>query len=259
MKQTPVVSVIMPAYNAERFLEEAVRSVMNQSFREWELLILDDCAQDATYTLAEKLAAEDDRIVLLRNEQNMGVAKTRNRGLDLCKGQYVALIDSDDVWHPDKLAAQLSLAERTGADMIYCSYGIMDEQGKKKCDDFIVPEQTNFEDSLVKSVISCSTALLSRKIVEQYRFREEYYHEDLVLWLEILRDGYQARGVTEVLAQYRIQDSARSSDKIYCAIQRWPIYRDFLGFSPWKSLAMILRYGLLGILKYRSSTDNLKK
>lgn len=257
-KKSPLISVVMPAYNAERFLEEAVRSVMDQTFQDWELLILEDCATDGTYALAERLAAEDDRITLLKNEWNMGVAKTRNRGFDLCRGKYVALLDSDDVWHPEKLAMQISLAEKTGADIIYCSYGIMNEQGKKKCDDFIVPERTSFESSLIKSVISCSTALLSREIVQKYRFREEYYHEDLVLWLEILRDGYQARGVTEVLAQYRILDSARSSDKIQCAIQRWPVYRRFLGYSPLKSIGLLIRYGLLGVIKYQPRTDTGK-
>lgn len=258
MKNPPLVTVIMPAYNAERFLEEAVLSVVHQTVTDWELLILEDCAKDGTLALAQKLAEQDARITVLPNAKNMGVAKTRNRGFELARGKYVALLDSDDVWHPEKLAMQVCLAERTGADIVYCSYGIMDEQGKKKCEDFIVPEKTSFEDSLIKSVISCSTALLSREIVQKYRFREEYYHEDLVLWLEILRDGYQVRGVTEVMARYRILDSARSSDKIQCAIQRWPVYRRFLGFSPVRSIGLIMQYGLLGVMKYRPRTDSGK-
>ena len=258
MKNPPLVTVIMPAYEAERFLEEAVRSVVDQTVTDWELLILEDCAKDGTLALAEKLAAEDVRIKLLKNDKNMGVAKTRNRGFALARGKYVALLDSDDVWYPEKLEKQIALAEKTGADVIYCSYGMMDEQGNKKCADFIVPEKTDFKSSLIKSVISCSTALLSREIVEKYRFREEYYHEDLVLWLEILGDGYRACGVTDVLAQYRILDSARSSDKIRCAVHRWPVYRKFLGYSPRKSLSLIMQYGLLGVLKYRAGTDHGK-
>lgn len=254
-KTMPFVSVIMPAYNAERFLEEAVRSVMNQTFQDWELLILDDCATDGTYALAERLAAEDDRITLYKNEQNMGVARTRNRGFDLCRGQYVALLDSDDVWHPQKLEKQVLLAKQTSADVIYCSYGMIDEQGKKKCEDFIVPEQTDLENSLVRSVISCSTALLSREIVQKYRFRSEYYHEDLVLWLEILRDGYRARGVTQVMAQYRILNAARSSDKLRCAVERWPVYRRFMGYSVLNSVALIARYGIFALWKYSGRSE----
>lgn len=250
MSNPPLVTVIMPAYNAERFLEEAVRSVMNQTITDWELLILEDCAKDGTLALARKLAEQDARITVLPNPVNMGVARTRNRGFELARGKYVALLDSDDVWHPEKLERQLNLAQKTGADVIYCSYGMIDEQGNKTCEDFIVPPKTDFDSSCVKSVISCSTAMLSETIIKKYRFREEYYHEDLVLWLEILRDGYKAYGVTEVMAQYRIMNNGRSSDKLRCAVNRWPIYRGFLGCSVWKSATLMIRYVVLAVWKY---------
>lgn len=99
----PLVSVIMPAHNAERFLEEAIQSVISQTVTDWELLVIDDCSSDNTRQIAAEFAQKDPRIRLLANEQNMGVAKTRNRGLDLCSGQYVALLDSDDYWKPQLL------------------------------------------------------------------------------------------------------------------------------------------------------------
>ena len=99
----PLVSVIMPAYNAERFIEAAVRSVMAQTVTDWELLILDDGSKDNTAAVAAKMASEDDRIRFLPNEANMGVARTRNRGFELCRGRFVALLDSDDIWLPEKL------------------------------------------------------------------------------------------------------------------------------------------------------------
>ena len=250
-KNAPLVSVIMPAYNAERFLEEAIRSVMSQTVTDWELLVLDDGSKDRTATIAADLAAQDSRIRFLPNEANMGVAKTRNRGFALCRGQYVALLDSDDVWHPDKLEKQLALAEQTGADIVYCSYGIMDEYGRKNCDDFVVPEQVDLKGFLARSVISCSTVLLSRKIVDCYRFITEFYHEDLVLWLQLLRDGYQANGVVEVLAQYRVMQGTRASNKLKSAWNRWQIYRRYLGFSWGKSVVLIVQYACLGIKKYR--------
>lgn len=251
----PLVSVIMPAYNAERFLETAVRSVMAQTVTDWELLVLDDGSQDSTLAIAQTLAKEDPRIRVLPNEANMGVAKTRNRGFDLCRGEYVALLDSDDLWHAEKLEKQLDLAERTGAELVYCSYGMVDEYGKKICEDFIVPAKTDFEKSLTKSVISCSTVLLARPLVDRYHFEAGYYHEDLVLWLQILRDGHSACGLPEVLAQYRIMEGTRASNKLNSAICRWKVYRQYLGFSAVKSAGLLWQYAVMGLKKYKRSSN----
>lgn len=252
--ENPMVSVVMPAYNAERFIEEAIRSVMGQTFQNWELIVLDDCSSDSTTAVIEKLMREDDRISLVYNEQNIGVAKTRNHGLDLCKGSYIALLDSDDIWHPEKLEKQLDLAKTTGADIIYCSYGIINEYGVNTCEDFIVPETIDFERFLIKSVISCSTALLSQKIMKDYRFHTDFYHEDLELWYRLLRDGFQARGVTDVLAQYRVMEGTRASNKARNAVYRWRIYRNAMGFSALKSARLIIGYAVLGLRKYKKHT-----
>ena len=248
---TTQVCVVMPAYNADKFIAEAIRSVMAQTHENWRLLVIDDGSADDTIEVVEALCREDSRITLLRNPQNMGVAKTRNKGLQLCAGQYVALLDSDDVWHPEKLEKQLSLAEQTGADVVYCSYGMINQHGQKLCKDFIVPEETDFDHSLIQSVISCSTALLSPKITEKYRFDDQYYHEDLALWLQILHDGGVAKGVTEVLAQYRVMEGSRASNKLRSAAHRWQVYRKQLGFSLWKSTGLLVQYGLLGLRKYK--------
>lgn len=251
----PTVCVIMPAYNSGRFVEEAIRSVMEQTFRDWKLLVIDDGSSDNTVEIVQRLCKEDDRITLLENPRNMGVAYTRNRGLELCDGAYAALLDSDDVWHPDKLEKQLRLAKSTGADVIYCSYGIMDQQGKKHCEDFLVPEKTDFDRTLIQGYISCSTALLSEKIVKAYRFDDRYYHEDLALWLQILQDGCEAYGVTEVLAQYRVMEGTRAANKLRSAVYRGQIYRKMLGYSLFKTGKLLAQYGLLGLKKYKQTTS----
>lgn len=125
------MSVIMPAYNAEKYIEEAISSVVSQTHENWELLILDDCSTDRTVEIAERFAGLDARIRLLRNPQNMGVAKTRNRGLDLAQGEWIALLDSDDVWHRDKLEKQLALAAQAGAELVYTSYELLPVQSRR--------------------------------------------------------------------------------------------------------------------------------
>ena len=161
---TPVVSVIMPAYNAEKFIEEAISSVLAQSVSNWELIVIDDGSQDGTQQIVADFTRKDSRVRLIVNEENMGVAKSRNRGLDVCCGEYVALLDSDDYWEPQMLDRMIACAQETKADIIYCSYAIVDEKRKKICNDFIVPEETSFRKSMIRSVITCSTVLITKNI-----------------------------------------------------------------------------------------------
>lgn len=250
-QRTPLVSVLMPAYNAEKYVEKAIRSVMAQTFSDWELVIIDDRSQDATCQIIEALAREDARIRFFQNARNQGAAQTRNRGLDLCRGQYVALLDCDDIWYPDKLRQQVALARKENADIVYCSYAIVDENGQKKYSDFIVPERTDLKASLVQSVISCSTALLGKKVTEHYRFPEEYYHEDLAMWLTLLGDGMEAVGSPLVLAEYRVRLRSRASNKLNAARRRWQIYRSMMGMSTAESTFYFVQYAVAGMAKYQ--------
>lgn len=224
-QKQPLVSVIMPAYNAEEYISEAVQSVMAQTYTNWELLILDDCSTDGTADKARCFSDLDPRITLYSNPKNIGVALTRNKGMALAKGSWVALLDSDDIWHKDKLEKQLVAAENTGADIIYCSYSLMDKNGEH-LSDFIVPERTSYDDMLRKNVIGCSTVFMRSPILIHHHFSTEYYHEDYVLWLELLKSGYIAAASTDVLVDYRIVDGSRSNDKLKSAKNRWLIYRE---------------------------------
>ncbi|MBR5453815.1 MAG: glycosyltransferase [Clostridia bacterium] len=246
----PAVSVIMPAYNAEQFIEDAVRSVLDQTITDLELIVIDDCSRDGTRAVLERLAAEDSRIVFIKNPENMGVAKTRNRGLDICRGRYVAFIDSDDVWHSRKLECQISLMEQSGAELSYCSYSIIDENGEKIKKDYLVPEHITFKSMLRENVIGCSTAVITARAAEKYRFNPNCYHEDFVLWLELLRDGYGAVGCREVLADWRLLRGSRSFDKVNSAKKRWYIYRKHLKLSFLTSAAAFVSYGFSGIKKH---------
>lgn len=251
----PLVSVLMPAYNGEKYIETAVGSVLAQSLTDWELIVIDDCSRDATYEIAQQLSRQDGRIRLYRNARNLGPAQTRNRGLDLCRGEYVALLDCDDVWYPDKLEKQVELARREQADIVYCGYAIVGERGERLCRDFIVPASTDMESTLVRSVISCSTALLSKSVTEHYRFPVDCYHEDLALWLRLLGDGRKAVGTPEILAQYRIHPESRACHKVTVARRRWQLYRSMLGLSVRESAYYFLQYTLAGIQKYQRCSE----
>ena len=247
----PLVSVVMPAYNAERFIAKAIESVLNQTIQDFELIVVDDCSKDATASIAEEYAARDSRVKLLKNEQNLRVAGTRNRALEVCRGEYVALLDSDDIWYPDKLEKQIALAKKENADIVYCSYALIDEMGEKSRNDFIVPDKTDFEHLLQSNVIGCSTVMITGEIARNYRFSETWFHEDFVLWLRLLQEGKKAVGLTEVQVDYRVYSGSKASNKLKSAKYRWRIYREALEFSRWKSAGYFVRYAVSGFLKYR--------
>lgn len=248
----PLVSVIMPAFNCERYVETAVRSVICQTHKNLELFVIDDGSSDATVAKVEALAEGDSRIRLIRNAENMGAAGTRNRGLELCSGDFVAFIDSDDLWHRDKLAAQIDLMEREGADLCYTSYAIIDSIGNEAKPPYKVPETVDFDGLLRENVIGCSTVMLKGETAREKRFKTDFYHEDYCLWLDILREGKRAAGCTRILADWRYIESSRSFDKRNSALNRWRIYRDHLKLPFIRSAAAFASYALRGLKKYYS-------
>lgn len=250
-KAAPLVSVIMPAYNAEEFIEEAIASVQAQEISDWELIVIDDGSQDGTQKMVEDFMQKDSRIHLIVNEANMGVGKSRNRGLDICRGEYVALLDSDDYWKPQMLSKMIDRAQQTHADIIYCSYAIVDEKGKKLCNDFLVPEETSFKKSMVRSVITCSTVLITKKIAKNHRFPTDIYHEDIALWFQLLRDGVEARGVTDILAAYRQRGDSKTANKLKSACRRWVIYRKHLKLPFFQCITLLIQYAYFGVIKFK--------
>ena len=249
-EKAPLVTVIMTAYQARDYVEQAVRSVMAQTVTDWELIVIDDCSGDDTPEMIRALAGEDRRIRLVCNEENMGVARTRNRGIDLARGSYIALLDSDDVWMPDKLERQLERMEQENGDICYSSYAIVDARGERCKPDYLVPGTVDFKGLLRENVIGCSTVLLNRRVLENHRFVTDFYHEDYVLWVTLLREGFRAVGCAEPLVHWRFIATSRSFDKRKAAGNRWRIYREYLHMNLASSAAAFAAYGCASVKKY---------
>ncbi len=246
-----MVSVVMPAYNCAQYVAEAIRSVLGQTHRNLELIVIDDCSSDDTFSILQGFASQDARVRPFRNERNLGVAATRNRGISLAAGEYVALLDSDDRWHPEKLDLQLRCAQATGAELIYTSYALMDASGDTPYPAQIVPGSVDVKQLLRNNVIGCSTVMLRRALFDRYQFPAEYYHEDYALWLQLLQDGHKAAGLPEVLVDYRVTSGSKAGNKWKSAAHRWRIYRDFMHLSLLASAKYSLLYAAAGIKKYR--------
>lgn len=256
--QEPIVSVIMPVYNGEAYIEIAIRSVMAQTYKNWRLLVVDDGSTDSTIAIVQQLMQDDSRIQLLRNPVNMGVAKTRNRGLDLCDGDYVAFLDADDIWHSEKLTTQIEKMKLENADLAYTSYAVVNCDGNQIKKPYLVPGSVTFDELLKENVIGCSTVVLSSSVAKKRRFEVDFYHEDYCLWLDLLQQGHRAVGCTEVLVDWRLISNSRSFNKKRSAMNRWRIYREHLKLPVMKSTFLLICYFVRGMKKYYGNYGNKK-
>ncbi len=249
------VSVVIPVFNCEKYIEETVSSVLRQTFSNFEIIIVNDASTDRTPEILQGLKKKDERIKVIDQQENMGVAQARNKAFEYCRGDFIALLDADDFWFETKLQKQLELQEKTDADLVYCSYAIINESGDRICKDFIVPETTDLQRTLEQSIINCSTALFKTELVSRIRFKEVYYHEDLIFWIDLLRSGIKACGTQQVLAAYRQVQGSRASDKLKSAVNRYRILRQYLHMPLMKSYAVMIRYAVKAFRKYKRKSE----
>jgi teichuronic acid biosynthesis glycosyltransferase TuaG len=247
----PTVSVVMPAYNVKAYLEEAVRSVMNQSFQDWELVVVDDASTDETPNILQALAGEEPRLVVERLAKNCGVGYCRNRALELAKGRFVAFLDSDDRWHPEKLARQLAFMQKKESPFTFTAYEVISATGDWLSLAPPVPEQMNYHQLLGNSLIGCSTVILDREQIGEVRFPEMRTRQDFALWCTLLRDGRTASGLGDVLTQYRLSPSGISKNKWKGARQHWRVYREYLGLGLFKATRHFISYAWNASRKHR--------
>ncbi len=245
-----LVSVVMPAYNCERYISKAIESVISQTYTNWELIVVNDDSPDGSAAIAQAFAEKDDRIRVIHQIPNGGCAQSRNLGITEAKGQYIAFLDSDDVWVATKLEKQVQLLKEKGAQIAYGSYDFIDENDNGIKKPFIVAAETDYKKMLGQNEIGCSTALVEADLLQQHPFRKEYYHEDYVLWMELLSLPVKAVGITEVLTHYRVISTSRSYDKKNAAKHRWKIYRSALKLSFLESVWAFLQYAVNAVKKH---------
>ena len=256
--QLPDVSIVMPAYNAERTIAAAITSVLAQSFRNWELIVVDDGSLDATALLVREAARTDGRIVLINACKNSGRPSIpRNAALKRARGQYIAFLDADDVWHADKLQRQLAFMSEMGCPFSCTGFGVIDEDNRQ-VGGLIPPSIARYQDLLRSNTIGCLTVMYDTRIIGVRQF-PDCGHEDYALWLEILREGNTAMGLQEPLALYRLGRSRISSKKLHLFPFFWHIYRIREGFSTLISLLLCVRYAAFNFRKYKHAAGKIMK
>lgn len=243
-----LVSIITPCHNSSRFISQTIDSVLAQTYQNWEMIIVDDCSTDNSVQIVEEYMKRDGRIKLIRLEKNTTQAVARNRAIGEAKGRYIAFLDSDDIWLPEKLEKQMNFMKEKDVSLCYSSYYLIDENGSDK-GVFIAKENATYTELLKTCYIGNLTTIYdSGKLGKQYM--ESVGHEDYTLWLKILKNGGVAKGISEPLAKYRLSSKSTSSNKIKAARWQWNIYRNVEGLSIPESLYYYTHYIYYGTIKY---------
>ncbi|HEX6928802.1 MAG TPA: glycosyltransferase family 2 protein, partial [Gammaproteobacteria bacterium] len=215
------ISVVMPAYNLAAYIEASVNSALRQTWRDFELIVVDDGSSDETAAIVERLAADDSRIRLLRSDGNLGGAGARNLGLARARGRYVAFLDGDDLWHPGKLERQLDVLQDTGAEICYTAIQKVDAGGRPFGRVQAVPASVDYAGLLGNPLIGCSTVLLDYEALGRPLMPEIRKRQDFAFWLMLLRNGARAVGVNEPLTCYRVRPGSLSANKMSAAWHVW--------------------------------------
>ena len=246
--EKPLVSVVMPVYNGERYIGKAIESALGQEVPV-EVLVIDDCSADGT-ELAVMKYMDSGKIRYIQNEQNMGAARSRNRGVKEARGKYIAFLDADDWWEKGKLAAQLAAREMTGE--VICSTGrdLMNPDGTFTGKYIPVKSRLDYHELLKHNSINCSSVLILREVALEFPMEHDDSHEDYITWLKVVRKYGHATGINRPYLKYRLSQGGKSRNKAKSAIMTYQVYR-YVGYGPLRSACFFLSYALHGIWKYR--------
>ncbi|WP_431029113.1 glycosyltransferase family 2 protein [Lysinibacillus sp. LZ02] len=245
----PLVTIITPSYNSKRFILETIDSVRNQTYQNFELIIVDDCSKDDSWEYIQKCTSNDSRIRIFKLEKNSGAAMARNYGIEQAKGKYLAFLDSDDLWYPNKLEKQVNFMEINNYYFSFTNYEMMDEQGNLLNRKVICPPSINYHQLLRNTTIGCLTVMLNIEKLGPIQM-PNLQPEDTALWLKILRNNETAYCLQETLAKYRVVGNSASSNKLKVAKKMWIVYRKSEGISTFKTSWYFTRYAINAVKKH---------
>ena len=243
-----MISVITPVYNAEKYIKETIESVLNQTYKDIELILVDDCSTDGSVEIIKSY--KDSRIRLISQETNKGAWAARNRGIDEAKGRYIAYIDSDDLWDLEKLSRELAFMEENNAAFTFTGYEFANEEGVGTGAIVKVPFKINFKRALYNTNIFTSTVMFdTKKVPKDLLYMPHIKSEDTATWWNILKAGYEAYGLNENLVKYRRIAGSLSSDKVEALRRIWNLYRKVAGLSVFSSGYHFVVWAITAVLR----------
>lgn len=239
------VSVITPAYNCGRYIAEAIEAVLAQTYTNWEMIIVDDCSGDDTYDIASKYAARDQRVTCHRLSRNAGAAVSRTKAMELAEGDYIAFLDSDDVWEPEKLERQLKFMADNGYNMTATAYRQISEDGLRAYKVMRPPLKTDYNRILLDCPVGNSTVMYNVNTMGKFTVPDIRKRNDDALWLKMLKAGEYIYGMDDVLTRYRIRKNSVSSNKLSLVKYHWILCRQIEGLPISKVLYLLCHWGML--------------
>lgn len=247
----PMVSIITAVYNAEDVILDTYRSLCEQTFQGWEWLVTDDCSSDKSYSILQDVASADARVSVQRNTVNSGAAVSRNASLKRASGEFIAFMDADDLWMPDKLERQIQFMG-ADVDFSFTSYELIDAVGNPLGQEVDRGRGKSFDyfQLLKKQVtLGCSTVMLRRSAFSEIEMPLLRTGQDYATWLSILKQGKKAYLLDEVLTQYRILPNSISRNKFRKALRQWQIYREVEGLPLMTSAICFSFYGWRAVFR----------
>jgi lipopolysaccharide/colanic/teichoic acid biosynthesis glycosyltransferase len=221
-----LVSIIVPVYNAEKFLPDTIATVQNQTYTNWELIFVDDCSKDKSINIIEKYARSDKRIRLYKNKVNSHAALTRNKGIDEANGRYIAFLDADDLWEPTKLEKQIAFMNQKDCAFSYTGYEFSDENGKPNGKKVIAPETLTYKQALRNTIIWTTTVMFDMsKLTKEDINMPNVKSEDTACWWKVLKQIDRAYGMKDILSYYRRSSGTLSANKVEAVKRVWNLYR----------------------------------
>lgn len=224
MSRRPSVSIVTPCFDCADFIGETIRSVLEQTFELWEMLIVDDGSRDHSSEIVSEFMRDDSRVRLIRQD-NAGPARARQTAIDEARGRYIAFLDSDDLWLPEKLRIQLETMKAKNAAVSYTAYRRISADGRRVGRLIGVPPQMRYHDLLKNTAITTSTVMIDTSQTGRLKMTDTYY-DDFVLWLALLKKGFIAIGVIEDLVRYRVVEKSVSRNKYNSVKQVWKTFRN---------------------------------
>ncbi len=242
MEDSVLVSVIMPTYNCEKFIGESIESVIAQSEKNWEIRIIDDCSTDNTEKIVKKYIEKyPQKIFYFRLQENGGPAVARTEAIRMARGKYIAFLDGDDVWLPQKLEKQIAFMESRGAVFSATAYEHMDENGNDLHYICYPPEKIDYKNMLrLGNPIGNTTVMYNQEVLGKYEVPQIKKRNDFALWLKILKDCDYCYGMQEVMARYRVRANSVSNNKFALAKYHWQLYRKIERLNVVKSIYYLL-------------------
>lgn len=253
MKQE-LVSIIMPVYNGEKYIETAINSVISQTYYNWELILINDCSDDNSQEIIDRFNKKYVNIKCIKNKKNLGVSKSRNIAISKAQGRYIAFLDSDDIWHRDKLKRHIRFIDKYKIAFSFTSYQMINHIGERINSVVNPPLKLSYNNELKENYIGCSTVIIDiKKIDIKFIQFKKIKHEDYILWLDLLKKGYTVMGLKQVLTLYRISPNSVSSNKIKAALWRWNIYMNVEKLSLVKSVYYFTIYAYRAYFKWHKT------